>query len=157
MIGYANATVGTQSRSERRSPVQSTTAPKQLDRPAKVKTLIVPVGARYFHPSGFFAAAEAIWFDQSARRRSPIRDPRHASADETGFLLNGAIGYRLPRNRGLLSLEVDNLLDSKFELAEHLVNFCKTIRRDRFAEELERGRSPLPFLSDHSEARGEDR
>ena len=39
---------------------------EEFDRPAEVRTLILPVGARYFHPSGFFAAAEAIWVDQSA-------------------------------------------------------------------------------------------
>ena len=41
-------------------------------------------------------------------------------ADETGFLLNGAVGYRLPKNRGLLSLEVDNLLDRNLSLQNNL-------------------------------------
>ena len=50
-------------------------------------------------------------------------------------MLNGAVGYRLPSNRGLLSLEVENLLDNDLSLQNPLVNSARPSTRP-LAEEL---------------------
>ena len=74
VIGYANATVGANLALS--AGVQfSDNSTEASDRPAEVRTLILPVGARYFHPSGFFAAAEAIWVRPVGRGSewSPVR------------------------------------------------------------------------------------
>jgi hypothetical protein len=68
-------------------------------------TLFVPVTARYFHPSGFFASAEMIYFQQDAAGRAG------ATGSTEGSVLNAGIGFRLPNQRGVISLEVQNLLD----------------------------------------------
>ena len=60
---------------------------------------------------------------------------RNGTRTRPDFLLNGAIGYRLPKNRGLLSLEVDNLLDSSLSLQNSLVNSARPSTRP-LAEEL---------------------
>ena len=96
--GYANVTIG--ENLALTGGVQfSDNSTEALDRPGAVRSLILPVGARYFLPSGFFGAAEAIWFDQTATELNRSEPSR--ATDQTGFLLNGVIGYRLPRNRGL--------------------------------------------------------
>lgn len=133
ILGYANATVG--DRWAFGASVQYTdNSTEATDQPAEVRTLLLPVAARYFHPSGFFAAADAIWVDQSAEGLigSPLAE---TGAGGTGLLLNAAIGYRLPRNRGLLSLEVDNLLDRSLNLQNSLVNSSRPTTRP-LAEEL---------------------
>ena len=58
-----------------------------------------------------------------------------SDANATGFVLNGAVGYRLPNNRGLLSLEVENLLDNDLSLQNPLVNSARPSTRP-LAEEL---------------------
>ena len=130
--GYANVTIG--ENLALTGGVQfSDNSTEALGRPGAVRSLIVPVGARYFLPGGFFGAAEAIWFDQTATELNRS-DPSRAT-DQTGFLLNGVIGYRLPRNRGLLSLEVNNLLDRNFSLQNSLVSSSRPSTRP-LAEEL---------------------
>ena len=49
--------------------------------------------------------------------------------------MNAAVGYRLPRNRGLLSLEIDNLFDRSFSLQNSLVNSARPSTRP-LADEL---------------------
>jgi tetratricopeptide (TPR) repeat protein len=131
IVGYANATVGTNWALS--AGVQfSNNSTEKFDRPSAVKTLLLSGGARYFHPSGFFAAAEAVWADQSAEELNGRPD---TEANATGFVLNGAVGYRLPANRGLLSLEVENLLDNDLSLQNPLVNSARPSTRP-LAEEL---------------------
>ena len=125
LSGYANATLG---------PSLALSAGVQIidsrrdnpGRPASARTTMVPVGARYFHPSGLFAAAEAIWFDQSTEARTETGD---VSRDESGAVLNGAIGYRLPKNRGLISVEADNILDTKLYTQSAPVNSARPSAR----------------------------
>jgi tetratricopeptide (TPR) repeat protein len=133
IAGYANATIADNLALS--AGVQfSDNSTEKPDRPGNVRTLLIPVGVRYFHPSGFFAAGEAIWADQSAEGQN--RTPFELSeAEETGFVLNGALGYRLPGNRGLLSLEIENLLDNKLSLQNTLVNTARPSTR-LLSEEL---------------------
>ncbi len=134
LLGYANATVGDHLAVS--AGVQfSDNSTEAFGQPAEVRTLLLPVGARYFHPSGFFAAAEAIWVDQSAALTGSLFEESPPEVDEAGVLMNAAVGYRLPRNRGLLSLEIDNLFDRSFSLQNSLVNSARPSTRP-LADEL---------------------
>jgi hypothetical protein len=77
----------------------------------EVKTILVPVSARYFHPDGFFAQVGTTLVRQSLQ-------PRNAEETQTTrdsfFVLDAAVGYRLPNRRAIVSLEVRNLLDEEF-------------------------------------------
>lgn len=77
----------------------------------KVKTLTVPVTARYFHPSGFFGSVGGTFIRQSVDLQ-----PASTSTKDSDkfFLLDAAIGYRFPRRLGILSVEGRNLLDKEF-------------------------------------------
>lgn len=73
----------------------------------------VPLGIGFFDPSGFSARLKATYVSQSGR----FGDPRvgNVSAGSDRFwVVDAALGYRLPRRWGLVTLEVRNLLDERF-------------------------------------------
>lgn len=82
------------------------------DLPEKVETVSLPLGARYFDPSGFFAGLGLAYVHQEVRR-----SPNAAAADGTDdfFLVDASLGYRFPNRRGFASLEVRNLFDNGFQ------------------------------------------
>jgi Flp pilus assembly protein TadD len=81
----------------------ATYAPKDID------SLRAPLSVRYFHPSGFFAAGGVQYVWQSVTNVEEGDQERDSSADS--WLLDAALGYRLPNRRGIVSLELNNLLD----------------------------------------------
>ena len=80
--------------------------------PEKVETYSVPFGVRYFHPSGFFAGIGATYVNQQVNR-SDTFGPPEGSGDF--FVVDAAVGYRLPKRFGIVSLSVNNLFDNKFK------------------------------------------
>jgi hypothetical protein len=79
--------------------------------PLKVRTVSLPVGLNYFRPSGFFAGVTGTYVDQEVDRSATATQ---ASGDDTFFLVDLSLGYRLPKRRGSLSLSVGNLFDNEF-------------------------------------------
>jgi hypothetical protein len=78
--------------------------------PEKVETFSVPFGARYFHPSGFFAGVGAAYVHQHVNRSG-----QRPEGSGDFFVVDAAVGYRLPKRFGLVSLSVTNLFDNKFK------------------------------------------
>jgi outer membrane receptor protein involved in Fe transport len=78
--------------------------------PEKAVTYSVPIGARYFHPSGFFAGAGVTYVNQDVNRA----DFAGPEGNDDFFYLDAAIGYRLPKRFGIVSFSVTNLLDQDF-------------------------------------------
>ncbi|SOD42524.1 TonB-dependent receptor domain-containing protein [Nitrosovibrio sp. Nv4] len=77
--------------------------------PYRMETLSVPVSLNYFDPSGVFAKLTTSYVRQEVARLAST------NAGVDGFvLLDTAIGYRLPKRRGILSLEGRNLLNEDF-------------------------------------------
>ncbi len=83
---------------------------------ATLKTRRLLLGARFFDPSGFNAALGASYIDQQGR-----------FGDFSGGLVPGedhfwivdvALGYRLPKRFGLILLEVRNLFDEEFNFLD---------------------------------------
>jgi hypothetical protein len=84
--------------------------------PEKVTTYSVPVGARYFHPSGAFAGFSVTYVNQDVNYSEAFQQltgQPDGSADF--FYLDAAVGYRLPKRFGIISLGVTNLLDKSFK------------------------------------------
>ena len=91
-------------RARRRSP-----GPGRSER---LETWTFPLTARWFHPNGLFAEGSATFLNQQLARGD------EATLDEgrdSTWLLGAAIGWRLPERRGLVALQVANLLDAKFQ------------------------------------------
>ncbi|WP_371128869.1 TonB-dependent receptor domain-containing protein [Nitrosospira sp. Nsp1] len=82
---------------------------KAGDDPYRMETLSLPVSLNYFDPSGIFMKLMTTYVRQKVARLDS------ANAGVNGFtLLDTAIGYRLPKRRGILSLEGRNLLNEDF-------------------------------------------
>ncbi len=79
--------------------------------PEKVETISLPLGLRYFDPSGVFAGLSGTYVDQEVRRSASAT---RASGSDDFFIVDLVVGYRLPRRRGVFSLEVKNLFDETF-------------------------------------------
>ena len=80
----------------------------------KVTTHRVPVGFRFFHPSGFSAALRATYFHQDGdfRRQST---GTFTSGRDNFWVADAAISYRLPMRYGFITLGVTNLFDRRFK------------------------------------------
>jgi tetratricopeptide (TPR) repeat protein len=79
--------------------------------PERVRTLSLPVGVSYFAPSGLFGTLGATYVDQKVRRSE---FSTQGQGDDQFFLVDVALGYRLPKRAGVLSLGINNLFDRAF-------------------------------------------
>ena len=83
-------------------------------RTGKITTTKVPVSVSYFHNSGAFANVTGTWL------RQKITDTSNsgASSSDSGFLMDFAVGYRLPNKRGVFSFEVQNVFDKRLNIQD---------------------------------------
>ncbi len=96
-----------------RFSAQNSAFTAETDVPKRATTYSVPLGVRYYDPSGFFAGAGVTFVRQDLTR---------ADNNTTGFgdgesnftLVDAQIGYRLPKRFGIISLQVSNIFDEKF-------------------------------------------
>jgi outer membrane receptor protein involved in Fe transport len=65
---------------------------------------------RYFSPKGYFGGLTGSFVDQTVRDTPSGFDQE----EESFWVLDLELGYRLPKRRGILSLAVNNLLDQRF-------------------------------------------
>ena len=82
----------------------------------EVKTHRVPLGVRFFHPSGLSASLKATYFNQDGdftRRGGGIE-----SGQDEFWVVDAAIGYRLPKRYGFISVGVTNLFNKHFNYQE---------------------------------------
>lgn len=82
--------------------------------PLEVETISVPVNLSYFRPSGFFARAGVTWVHQEVERLPVFSNQGHDSFP----VVDVGIGYRFPKRRGIVSLQVTNLLDEEFHFED---------------------------------------
>ncbi len=82
-----------------------------IRRPTEVETISLPLSLRYFNQAGFFSEIGLAYVHQDVARSTFATA---ASGEDDFFVLDAAIGYRLPRRRGIISLEGANLLDEHF-------------------------------------------
>ncbi len=75
----------------------------------RVQTLTVPLQLTYTTPAGWFATARPALVVQDVDGFDD--DGEDTDFDSHGVLIDLAAGYRLPKRRGIIALEVTNLLD----------------------------------------------
>ncbi|MGH8610597.1 MAG: TonB-dependent receptor, partial [Gammaproteobacteria bacterium] len=78
----------------------------------------LPLGISYFHTSGFFSGMKATYFNQDVESR----DRGDSSGTEDFWIIDAAIGYRLPQRFGILTLGAENLLDNEFRFQDTRFN-----------------------------------
>ena len=77
----------------------------------EIKTHRVPLGVNFFHPSGIFAGLTATFYDQSGYFEN-FNTHTFSNADDTFWLVDAALGYRLPKRYGVITAGVTNLFDN---------------------------------------------
>ncbi|BCT68679.1 TonB-dependent receptor [Nitrosospira sp. NRS527] len=78
--------------------------------PYRIDTLTAPLSVNYFDPSGIFARITATHVRQEVKRSTASKNQGISNFE----LLDAMIGYRLPKRRGVLSVEGRNLLNEDF-------------------------------------------
>ncbi|WP_244071419.1 TonB-dependent receptor domain-containing protein [Nitrosomonas sp. PY1] len=92
-----------------------------------VQTFKIPLEIDFFHPSGVLSRLAFTIVDQNLNRRLASgfnMPPIFRQSNDTFFLLDASIGYRLHNRRGIINLEARNLLDSKFDFRN--INFFQS-------------------------------
>ena len=89
--------------------------PIDIEQPLKVKTISIPLGVNYFHPSGVFGGVVVSHVDQKVRRSSSAT---YADGDSHFTVADLAVGYRLPHRQGIVSVSVQNLFDNNFDFQD---------------------------------------
>jgi hypothetical protein len=82
----------------------------------EVKTHRVPLGVRFFHPSGLSASLKATYFNQDGDFR--LRGGGLESGQDEFWVVDAAISYRLPKRYGFISVGATNLLNKHFNYQE---------------------------------------
>ena len=81
----------------------------------ELRTHRVPLGLRYFSAKGWSANVSATYIDQ----KGTFANLAFASLGEDRFwVIDTAIGYRLPQRYGRLALEIRNLFDKEFRFQD---------------------------------------
>jgi tetratricopeptide (TPR) repeat protein len=85
----------------------------------EVKTHIFPLGINFFHPSGLSIGLQGTYYDQEGdfQREEAIPVP-FQEGEDSFWVVDGAISYRLPKRYGFISVGVTNLFDEEFEYAD---------------------------------------
>lgn len=84
------------------------------------RTLSAPITLSYFNPHGLFAALRAEYVDHKFGRAP--------SQSDTFTTVAATLGYRLPKNMGIVSVEAQNLFDTEFNFQN------RSIRQDLSAQ-----------------------
>jgi len=85
----------------------------KTDLPKNVETHRVPLGVNFFHPSGLSASLTTTYYYQDGKF---VRlDGSIEKGDDTFWLVNAAINYRLPKRYGFITVGVRNLFDKEFK------------------------------------------
>jgi outer membrane receptor protein involved in Fe transport len=93
------------------------------------ETLYLPIALSYYHPSGLFGRVKATYANQTLTE---------VNNGDDFMIADAALGFRLPKRLGIITLEARNLFDEQF-------NF-----EDTFARSSTQDTVSLPFLPERS-------
>lgn len=135
--GYVNATVG-EHLAVSVEPAWERLTSDILFVLDEVETLEVPMTVRVFNDAGLFGSARGTYVFQDGSDAA-------VGFDDEFFVVDAALGYRFPNQRGVVSIEARNVLDSNFGFAERILIQDFTAE-PRFAPERTiTGRASLKF------------
>jgi Tfp pilus assembly protein PilF len=98
-----------------------------VDVPVDLETSMVLMGIRHFRQNGLFLELrlDHIWQDIVSREQigQTTAGPK-IKDDSSFFVFDASVGYRLPRRRGVVTLEINNIFDKQFNFISN--NFRST-------------------------------
>ena len=83
--------------------------------PEEVTSFSAPLSISYFSHTGLFGDLSGTLVHQDVVYRSA---PANKDGNSTFFVVDATIGFRLPERRGLLSLQVRNLFDTRTQFED---------------------------------------
>src|SRR5262249_28593635 len=88
--------------------------------PKDLRTFSVPLAARYFDPSGFFAGAVVTFVDQEVVRTATaeLSQPGLSGGRSDFFVVDASLGWRFPKRMGIATVTGKNLFDEKFRFQD---------------------------------------
>jgi Tfp pilus assembly protein PilF len=120
---------------------ESFRGPKQLADYQSVDSAYIPLNVRYFNKIGFFADVTGQFVHQSVLSSDQNVD----SFNSNFILLDAAVGYRFPKQYGMISLEAKNLLDKNFKYRDRSYQMNEYRASDLIPERLLFARLTLNF------------
>ena len=83
----------------------------------ELKTQRIPLGINFFHPWGFNIGLKGTYYNQKGefQKQEAAGTDEFASGEDSFWIVDAAINYRLPKRYGLLTFGVANLFDKSFE------------------------------------------
>lgn len=87
----------------------------------KATTHRVPVSLNFFHPVGIMARLRATYIHQEGDFSNPFGQQLTAftvPGKDNFWVLDAALGYRLPNRWGIITVEAKNLLDERFHFQD---------------------------------------
>jgi hypothetical protein len=85
-----------------------------IEEAEKTDTHSVPLGIRFFHPSGLSAGLTGTYYDQDGDFLN-FNSGQIESGSDDFFLVDAAINYRLPKRYGFITVGASNLFDEEFK------------------------------------------
>ena len=88
-----------------------------VDGVIRLDTISVPLVTTYFDPSGWFVSGEATFYRQNVEE---VGDASHdvVKSEDSGLIVNLGAGYRLPRWRGIVGVQVLNATDRRLHFQD---------------------------------------
>ena len=76
---------------------------------------------QFFHPVGFFAGVKATYVTQEVTTATTSTIPYYVFYDDSDnfWVFDAALGYRLPKRFGIISVEAKNLFNAGFNYHGH--------------------------------------
>ncbi len=93
---------------------------RPITAPNEVRTYRLPLTVGYFHPQGWFGKVISTYIDQKVTNL-PEEDR------DDFWIVDAALGYRLPRRWGVISVGVRNLFDRSFHYQDENFNSGEAI------------------------------
>ena len=75
----------------------------------------IPLGASFFHPSGFSAGVTATYWNQAGRFGGITAADSIRRGSDDFWTVNAGVSYRLPKRYGFVTVGATNLFDTKFK------------------------------------------
>jgi tetratricopeptide (TPR) repeat protein/opacity protein-like surface antigen len=91
--------------------------PDSLSYSMDARTHKVPLGVRFFDPSGWSAGVTGTYVHQDGKFQ-PFSAPALVSKTSSFWVADATVSYRLPRRQGFLVFGATNLFDEKFSYQE---------------------------------------
>jgi len=82
----------------------------------EVKTHRFPLGISYFHPLGFSAGLRTTYIDQKGDFVNSMEEI--VPGNDQFWVFDTSVGYRLPKRRGLITIEAKNLFNKGFQFQD---------------------------------------